>query len=147
MLVPRVFLEREYTLTLTLTEDDLPYYIHKRKATVPGWSKINMKELYPDPYKMIEYRFLEVFGFAIKKDDAYYVHESADAMFYNPATGLFYHHENIHSFAAYIDNIILLAYLNLNTHSLKKFPDSAALKHLDMDIKDTREELLNTFLG
>ena len=148
MLVPQIFLERnDYNLTITLTDDDLPYYIHNRKSDIPGWAKIKETQLYPDSFKMIEYRFLEVFGYAIKKDNSYYIHISADEMLYSPDTGLFYHPENIANFSEYMNNVVLRAYLELNTHSLQKFPDSAALKQLDMDIKDTREHLKNTFLG
>jgi len=146
MLVPQIFLDRNYTLTLTLTEDDLPYYIHNRISDVPGWTKIKETQLYPDSFKMIEYRFLEVFGFALKKDGAYYIHTSADTMLYNPQTGIFHHPETIATFSDYINNEILRSYLELNTHSLKKFPESATLKQLDMDIKDTREHLMNTFV-
>ena len=137
MPVPQLFLNREYTLDLSLTKDDLPYYIHDRLASVPGWSLITLQELYPDPLKMYEYRFLELFGFAIKKDNSFFVHKSAEQMLYNPETGLF-HHPDPAAFAAFVEQTVLTAYLGLNTFSLNAFPDSIALQNLDRDIKDIR---------
>jgi len=139
MPVPQLFLNREYTLDLPLTKDDLPYYIHDRQASVPGWSVISLQELYPDPLKMYEYRFLELFGFAIKKDNSFFVHKSADQWLYNPASGLFQHpNPSFGAFAAFVDQNVLTAYLGLNTFSLNAFPDSIALQNLDTDIKDIR---------
>ena len=137
MPVPQLFLNREYTLDLSLTKDDLPYYIHDRQASVPGWSLITLQELYPDPLKMYEYRFLELFGFAIKKDNSFFVHKSAEQMLYNPETGLFHHPDPV-ALAAFVEQTVLTAYLGLNTFSLNAFPDSIALQNLDRDIKDIR---------
>jgi hypothetical protein len=137
--VPPIFLGREYDHTLTLTPEDLPFYLHastsSTSSTVPGWSKLSIHEIYPDPMKMYEYRFLELFGFAIKQNNSYYIHTSAEEQFYNPETGLFNHPERLRDFAPYV-HTVLEAYSALNTHSLRRFPDSKALQHMDMDIKD-----------
>jgi len=148
MAVPELFLNREYTNELRLTKDDLPYYIHDRQASVPGWSVISLQELYPDPLKMYEYRFLELFGFAIKKDNSFFVHTSAEQMLYNPTSGLFHHPTPaaFAAFAAFVDKTVLAAYLGLNTFSLNAFPDSIALQNLDTDIKDIRLLLSSTIV-
>lgn len=135
--VPPIFLGRDYDHTLTLTPEDLPFYLHDKGpgTTSPGWSKLSIREIYPDPMKMYEYRFLELFGFAIKQGNSYYIHKSAEERFYNEQTGLFYHPERLRDFAPYV-HTVLEAYSALNTHSLRRFPDSKTLQHLDMDIKD-----------
>ena len=138
MPVPSIFLNREYIIEITLTKEDLPYYIHNQ-ASVPGWSVMTLQDIYPDPMKMYEYRFLELFGFAIKKGNSYFIHESADKRLYNAETGLFSQPKQyLQDFETFLEETILGAYLALNMYSLHMFPNSIALQHLDMDIKDMR---------